>query len=372
MNQTKKRLNIIKLAISITDEETIQLQILKLKLLKSDVHIQEIITLLEAKNYAQAQRLISVYIETPNEEILQRSEQNIIDEFQLFVVPDEQHNNQDEGIDINDFIDDTVTHTKGVKDVDFDTLLNVEAHDILPNNIDIDLSSTEKEKIQDSFFQESKKDDFFDEENIILKNEIDIPLPKKETDIDENLFHIDDTNEKNITSTFPAMPHLKQKLIDMKKRYPSIQKSNENFSNIETLISKISTDTYTEEDIEQKLYQIKNLISEKKYTEASQLLLLCAATESLFAQFMLARELYTGAILEKDISEAFNIMNTLAVNDYPEALCDLGQFYENGIGTTKNLIKAEGLYKEAVNLGIKRAKKHYNRLKKHNRGFFKG
>jgi len=87
---------------------------------------------------------------------------------------------------------------------------------------------------------------------------------------------------------------------------------------------------------------------------------------------MLARELYTGSVLTKNINESFTIMNTLANDDYPEALCDLGQFYENGIGTTADTMKAEGLYKEAVDLGIKRAKKHYNRLKKYNRGFFKG
>jgi len=42
MNQTQKRLNIIKLAISIGDNETIQLQMLKLAPLKTDRKIQEI------------------------------------------------------------------------------------------------------------------------------------------------------------------------------------------------------------------------------------------------------------------------------------------------------------------------------------------
>jgi len=43
MNQTQKRLNIIKLAISIGDNETIQLQMLKLAPLKTDRKIQEIL-----------------------------------------------------------------------------------------------------------------------------------------------------------------------------------------------------------------------------------------------------------------------------------------------------------------------------------------
>ena len=96
MNQTKKRLSIINHAISITDVETIQLQVLKLALLKTDEKIQEIVTAINAENYAQAQRLINQYIEAPTDNILQRTSQKaqaamaaedqaIIDEFDLFI-----------------------------------------------------------------------------------------------------------------------------------------------------------------------------------------------------------------------------------------------------------------------------------------------
>jgi hypothetical protein len=78
MNQTKKRLSIINLAISMTDIETIQLQILKLGMSKSDEKIQEIIETLYEANYAQAQALIKEYIETPHHEILQRTFQKEI------------------------------------------------------------------------------------------------------------------------------------------------------------------------------------------------------------------------------------------------------------------------------------------------------
>ncbi len=37
----------------------------------------------------------------------------------------------------------------------------------------------------------------------------------------------------------------------------------------------------------------------------------------------------------------------------------------------KDKNKAEQFYKEAMDFGIKRAEKHYKRLKKENRGFFK-
>jgi len=112
MNQTKKRLSIINLAISITDIETIQLQILKLGLLQTDLKIQEIITALQAENYAQAQGLISLYIETPTENVLQRTSQTkkpvmttvdkaTIEEFQLFVTADKEE--EKTAVDINDF-----------------------------------------------------------------------------------------------------------------------------------------------------------------------------------------------------------------------------------------------------------------------------
>ena len=57
-------------------------------------------------------------------------------------------------------------------------------------------------------------------------------------------------------------------------------------------------------------------------------------------------------------------------DDYPEAICDLAQFYENGIGINKDKKKAEALYKDAVDLGIKRAISHYERIKKQNSGLF--
>ena len=114
MNQTQKRLSIIKLAISITDIETIQLQLLKLTPIKTDAKIQEILSLLQAGNYAQAQGLITDYIDSAPEEILQRTSQDgkqvisdedqaIIDEFNLFVTPKSNSTQESIEIDINDY-----------------------------------------------------------------------------------------------------------------------------------------------------------------------------------------------------------------------------------------------------------------------------
>lgn len=415
MNQTQKRLSIIKLAISITDIETIQLQVLKLAPIKTDAKIQDILTLLQEGNYAQAQALITTYIGSAPEEILQRTsqhskpsitpeEQAIIDEFGLFITPFTQDNKTVE-IDINDYASTEAKITKDKHTIDYGSLLDLEADDILPDNIDIDISKNYDEQTNDTFFEDSKnittptvestflpKDSFFDEnplqetykeetkEKPLEASTVSHPAqePNKEEDTSQEEVH---KNEKDIFNTpiteestpvsYEAMPHISQKLISMKKRYPLIQTSYEKFDTVESLLTKIAQDGYTESEIEEMIAYIQKLIKKTKYTEAGQLLLVCAATASKFAQFMLARELYKGSILRKNIPEAFTLMNTLAIDDYPEALCDLGQFYENGIGTTPDLVKAEGLYKEAVNLNIKRAKKHYTRLKRHNRGFLK-
>jgi TPR repeat protein len=86
---------------------------------------------------------------------------------------------------------------------------------------------------------------------------------------------------------------------------------------------------------------------------------------------MLARALYKGEILQKNLPESFTLINRLAMDDdYPEAICDLAQFYDKGIGIDKDKKKAEELYKEAMELGIKRAIGHYERVRKQNSGLF--
>ena len=406
MNQTKKRLSIIKLAISITDIETIQLQILKLSPIKTDNKIQDILSLLQEGSYAQAQGLITTYIDTVQDEVLQRSsqdkkyiisdeDQSIIDEFDLFVTPTSEETKVIE-VDMNDYAHVEPKITKDKHTIDFDSLLNLDADDVLKDNINIDISKTKKvEQDKDNFFKSNNdekysslldddpihKDTFFEDsmENttqILEEDEPDFLNDDLEVTQVQTKGHdkssTPKSKDKEIVSDYDAMPHISQKFISMKKRYPLIQKTYEKFDTVESLLTKIAQDGYTEAEIEEMIDYIKKLIEKRQYTEAAQLLLVCAATESKFAQFMLARELYIGSVLTKNIEEAFELMNTLALDNYPEALCDLGQFYENGIGTTANPLKAESLYNEALKLGIKRAKKHHTRLKKLNKGFFKG
>lgn len=426
MNQTKKRLKIIELAISITDIETIQLQILKLIPLKTDEKIQEIIAGLQAENYAQTQALITTYIETPMEEILQRTsqtskqlkqaeERDIIEEFDLFVTTTEkQAENEKDIFDFNT-VEPGNSPKREQEIIDFDTLLNIEANDILSGNIELDVDPAHK----DAFFDTEEntkeshidteiipKDTFFDTVKTPVvqdeqKEEINISqaaaeaIISTEESIKENhigteiipkdtFFNTEESNKetiqeqpaitppaKNISSRYKAIPYIDQKFKNMHTQYPPVQESDENFSSVNAWLLQISNDGYSNDEMEEMIKHISKLAEADSLAEAAQLLLISGATKSKFAQLILARELYKGKILQKNLPESFTLINRLAMDDnYPEAICDLAQFYENGIGISKDKKRAEILYQEAMDLGIKRAISHYERIRKQNSGFF--
>ena len=410
MNQTQKRLSIINYAISITDVETIQLQVLKLAPLKTDEKLQEILTAIHAENYARAQRLITSYIETPPEDILQRrsqkaqaamasEEQDIIDEFDLFVTSDREGKPQE--IDINDFLVDPLPSetkkekTKKETSVNYDALLNIDVDNVLTDNITLDAPDTatetflnaSKEKVKQHIdTSDIPKDTFFDAEETVKTETVNTETVQEAAPTEERipteeelltqkdpfpeLQPVLDTEEEKILSPYKAIPYIEQKLTNIQKEYPPVEESHKSFESVQNLLSKISKEGYTEEEIVETLEAIKALTEETHYAEAAELLLTCAATESKFAQFMLARELYKGVLLEQNISEGFSRMYSLAMEDYPEALCDLAQFYEHGVGIDKDKKKAEQYYKEAMEFGIKRAAKHHARLTKQGRGLF--
>ena len=66
LGQIGKRLQIIKIAISITDDETINMQRSKLRLHKNDKLLNNILSVLDDENYAQASNLIDRYIHGPH------------------------------------------------------------------------------------------------------------------------------------------------------------------------------------------------------------------------------------------------------------------------------------------------------------------
>ncbi len=104
--------------------------------------------------------------------------------------------------------------------------------------------------------------------------------------------------------------------------------------------------------------------------EATKVLFLVSISDSQIAHFALSRELFKGDVLERNYSEAFIQMNDLALDGFVEAICDLGQFYEYGIGVKKNRKKALSLYEEAIESNLERAKELRDKLKNSKRGFF--
>ena len=441
-----------------TDIETIQLQILKLGLLKSDDKIQEIIETLYETNYAQAQALIIEYIETPHHEILQRTFQKEKEKFQqekrsherfqdtdayeavtpnitpkekteeersaerdLFDIPTENVAGPTI-IDLNDMINMHNKHQEKVqeKGVDFDSLLSIKSDDVMPDNIKIDLETNKSKKDfweldeNEPDINPIEKDTFFDAEipEVMTHDELietedetidETPLEEVLTDTEESLEESMPEEEDSLTEevegeteaeetseqetiaedasseeseesivdvNYPAITYIDQKFKNMQVQYPINEKSDESFESVDQWLVQISNEGYSETDIEAMIKKIDALRVEHK-SEAAQLLLITAATQSKYAQFRLGRALYAGDILEKNLAEAFTLINRLAVNeDYPEAICDLAQFYEYGIGIGKDKKQAELLYSEAMELGIQRAEAHVERLKKENRGFF--
>lgn len=384
MNQTKKRLTIINLAISITDIEAIQLQVLKLGLLKTDDKIREILSMLNEQNYAQAQGLISEYIESPNETILQRisqeetlnnKDQDIIDEFELFTETTQEADSQKE-VNYDNFLDTAIKPKESsTESINYDTLLNVDADEILPDNIELDIA----QKSKDTFFEQTsttivENDDFFEDNQ--TTNAETIQDEKKDEDFSKEVQDNTAPDTPSVTEThseeegntlYDPIPYIDQKFNHLCTQYPPIELTENRYFSVENWLLQISTEGYTEIEIETHIKEA-NELSKTNKSEASQLLLATASTKSKYAQFSLARALYTGNILQKNVSQSVEIIKQLAVtDDYPEAICDLAQFYEQGLIVTKDKKKAESLYKEAMDLGIQRAVKHYDRVHKANK-----
>lgn len=341
MNQTEKRLNIINLSISIMDKESIQLQVLRLSVIKTDEKIREILNVLEHKNYIEAQKLIGTYIQTPpKNQVLQRSEQNETHYDTLFNI-------------------DPKPTSLASELVNYDALLNLEADDILPTNISLDMFNN----------AQKKEEELPELEEIAEPIEIPAPIVEETNTLNDNKTLKTETETETITSEYPPIPSIQKKFDSMYQHYIPLKQREKHFTSVEAWLLQIAHEGYSESNI----YEILNYIHksfDKSPQEAIELLLITAATDSHYAQFNLARTLYKGNMLERNIEEAFILINQLALNKvYPEAICDLGQFYENGIGVTEDKKRAKKLYKEAMILGVNRAAIHYERVRKETRLF---
>ncbi len=482
--QVGKRLQIIKIAISITDLETISLQRSKLRLHKHDKLLQNILNVLDDENYAQASNLISRYLHGPYddeaseenlaaleekaslmEEKLERmkakmaeekkakernlikryqhiEEEELINKFGLFRDKSRAEAYNPIPKDEAEAIEKEIRTLEKEKQRTFDipsTDSIMAGYDsireYIPNKSNL-LDTAEKrrftavhEDIDESEADESNTYDFFnsaddlaiptnaadeaqrlEEESRAMEeddNTIDFDIEElgvhKKVEMEEpeesemmigderedEFFVEDEEDESENSDTFeavaektsettatkenepyeyPPISYVDQKLRNMLNQYRQIEETSECFKSEERLLYMISLRGYTEADIEKVVDDIKILKDEGKLGEAAHLLLTIATTESLYAQFTLARELYKGEILYRDLPEAFTQINYLASEKYPEAVCDLAQFYEHGIGIKKDKKKALELYKQAHDLGVSRAESHLQRLESDMKG----
>lgn len=428
LGQIGKRLQIIKIAISLTDDEAINQQRSKLRLHKNDKQLDNILSVLDDENYAQASNLIDRYIRGPyddknmpqtktgapvpsaadilakqKEAMRIKEEEELIKKFGLFM--DQARKNEPYN-PINEeemflMAESSARESEVLKESQEQPPAPAPRK---PNTEEImaRYAMTEKELpskkerepivfapiIEPS--EAESKSPYKEKDFAIAIDEISpsdaheivdemLPLPPKEempdthSNIEEALQDIAKKPQNSVVEAIKPMEYapisyIDQKIRNMLNQYPQVEPTSERSEDEERLLYMISLEGYTETDIEKTVDEVYKLKAEGKLGEAAHLLLIAAATESLYAQFTLARELYKGDILQRDLPEAFTQINRLAMNDYPEAVCDLAQFYEYGIGISKDKKKAYNLYQDALELGVKRADTHLSRMEESSKG----
>jgi len=467
MKEITLRFEIIRLAVELSDFETIQIQCKKLQSINSDGGLDKIIELLESQNYRQALHEMKLYHDSLEDKFFKEAEKEDTKESKLKeeealkeeiikepeslnsidkeekrdsiapkkierIEPDEEDLEDDFG-SLYDDIDDSKSEqvldldtilslgnkapnskvkesAKEVED-DFDeddfgvgSLLNKskktkkskEIKATKESDIDIDdilkESIAPKEAIEDTI--EDRVDDKSSSDSKPLKKEIldfsldeeDIedsidwdraPLKREKIDIlseddeddydDEGVYDRDSWIQQNPNShkdgIYPPISYIGQKYRNMFYQFPPVESIDEYPPEVESMLKKIASEGYSEDDIDILLESYEEYKKRGKKGESAASLLLAASTESKFAQFLLARELYKGEVIQKNHAEAFTQINTLAEQNFPDAICDLAQFYEHGVGISRDRDMALLLYEEAAEMGVERAKRHYQRLK---------
>lgn len=212
------------------------------------------------------------------------------------------------------------------------------------------------------------KEDIDEESQIGIDNQINedtnINSENEISQEDESLeLTADDIKYARIAKRYPPISYIDQKFKNMRHQFPQLEESEYGISDkISRFMRQIAGNGYSEQDIVDAISYFQECKEAGNGAEAAQMLLVAAASESKYAQLMLARELFKGEVLETNYAEAFTHINRLAELDYPEAICDLGQLYEYGYGIKKDKKTALLLYEEAAELGVARALVHFNRL----------
>ncbi|MEA2028401.1 MAG: tetratricopeptide repeat protein [Campylobacterota bacterium] len=205
-----------------------------------------------------------------------------------------------------------------------------------------------------------------------LEEDIDKVKYSKEDDTpaeDESFETAEESVGMDEDGFYKPMQFLDQKFASILNRFPQKESIESDLDSIKHIVS-LFEQPYSEGEVDIALKQLDEFKKNEEYEEAAKILLVVANTESKNAHFRLARELFKGDVLEQNYPEAFIQMNDLALDGYVEAICDLGQFYEYGIGIKKDRKKALSLYQEAHELGLERAKELHDKLENTKKNFF--
>ncbi|WP_456393907.1 tetratricopeptide repeat protein [Nitratifractor sp.] len=411
MEEITTRFEIIRLAVKLGDFRAIDLQCEKLRSLSLDEKLNEIIDLLESRNYRQAlyemkhyaKTLEDDFFETPtSSRPLKGSERRETPpkDLGLFGLEETEEEEEEEErvLDLEDILRlSRQRETPATREYSPAPEFGLEsqesapieenpekrssAHARVPEAMENETHETPEhvteadEPVTDEAIttpEESPSDELLgvdvqegedtleeEERSFSSAASVEVKEPDEETVEHNNV--VDTSEEEPIRYT--PISYISQKFRNMIHQFPPVDNEGRIPVEVEQMQKKISTEGYTEEEIEAFLGKYQEYKEEGKKFEAAMVLLLAAATESKFAQFLLARELFRGEIIEQDHAEAFTQINTLADQNFAEAICDLGQFYEHGIGIGKDRQMALLLYEEAAEMGIARARKHYERLK---------
>ncbi len=444
--ELQNRLDIIRLAATIGDLDTIILQTTHLRRL-NDPKLDEIISLLESKNYRQALYLIKRYmnensllssdtlnnfddegekvldvedmlrmsplaketikeykrshytkddleafaknIEVPVQKEYEKIETNTIDNYE------EKIQEIQEGIEQNPINEELEKKEKeekanldeydsAIENVDKDTPLDEISAEVLGVKDDNKKGVSKYKALRSKFAKKDKKESKEKKEGssltkaisskfktldiksglnkIKVKNSDEKELKKEEAkEIKEDKKEI--KQEQSSNEIYPPIPHIEQKFRQAFVLYPPNKESDVWIEEVIKFLKHVSTNSYTESDVKTFLNEYKFYLEKGDIARAAQVLLLAASTDSKYAKFILARELFNGRVLKRDLKKSFVLMKSLANEFYPDAVCDLGQFYEYGIGVPKNKKVALKLYEKAFELGVDRATKHINRIK---------
>jgi len=247
----------------------------------------------------------------------------------------------------------------------------LEVTEVVSENIEID-DGTSDTLLQEDDPKDDPAPKIIPAEEAVV-NEINISIEKpepKEIPLDNELPVVEEEGTEPKSKAdhekdhrkYPPISYIDQKFRNMRHQFPQVEAIGDISDDVKLLLKQMATKGYTENDIKETIAEFQKKKSAGENAEAAQLLLVAAASESKYAQLLLARELFKGEVLVADYPESFTQINRLAEHDYPEAICDLAQLYEYGYGIKKDKKTAILLYQEAAEMGIPRAQKHVERL----------